>query len=141
MPNNEQIVRELYAAAEGHGTDAAKFSSMFSENGYMRDMPSGTEFRGEAIGESIAGFVSAFPDVHRELLTTCVADNVVVVELTIQGTHTGELALPSGALAPTGKTINVPCCDVFKLENGKVTAFHCYKIDSVMLQQLGAGTD
>lgn len=141
MPNNEEIVRELYSAAEGHGTDAAKFVSMFSEDGYMRDMPSGTEFRGEAIGESIAGFVSAFPDAHRELLTTCVAENVVVVELSIQGTHTGELTLPSGALAPTGKTINVPCCDVFYLENGKVTAFHCYKIDSVMMKQLGVGSD
>lgn len=107
----------------------------------MRDMPSGTEFRGEAIGKSIAGFVSAFPDVHREVLTTCVAENVVVVEITIRGTHTGELALPSGALASTGKTIDVPCCDVFYLENGKVTAFHCYKIDSVMLQQLGVGTE
>lgn len=141
MPNNEEIVRELYAAAEGHGTDPAKFVSMFSEDGYMRDMPSGTEFRGDAIGESIAGFVSAFPDAHRELLSTCVADNVVVVELTIQGTHKGEMPLPSGALAPTGKAIDVPCCDVFYLENGKVTAFHCYKIDSVMLKQLGVGID
>ena len=141
MPNNVEIVRELYAAAEGRGTDPAKFVSMFSDDGYMRDMPSGTDFRGEAIGESISGFVSAFPDAHRELLTTCVAENVVVVELSIRGTHTGELALPSGALPPTGKTIDVPCCDVFYLENGKVTAFHCYKIDSIMLQQLGVGTN
>lgn len=139
MPNNEDIIKELYAAAEGHGTDPDKFVSMFSPDGYMRDMPSGTEFRGAAIGESIAGFVSAFPDAHRELLTTCVTNNVVVVELAIRGTHTGDLALPSGTLAPTGKTLDVPCCDVFYLEDGKVTAFHCYKIDSVMLQQLGVG--
>lgn len=141
MQNNEQIVRELYAAAEGPGINAAKFTAMFSEAGYMRDMPSGREFRGEDIGKSIAGFGSAFPDVHRELLTTCVAENVVVVELAIRGTHTGDLQLPSGVLAPTRKTIDVPCCDVFYLENGKVAAFHCYKIDSVMLQQLGVGTD
>jgi SnoaL-like polyketide cyclase len=141
MPDNEEIIKELYAAAEGHGTDAAKFTSMFSEEGYMRDMPSGKEFRSEAIGESIAGFVSAFPDVHREWLSNCVAENVVVVELAIRGTHTGELALPSGIMPPTGKTIDVPCCDVFYLENGKVTSFHCYKIDSVMLQQLGVGSD
>jgi hypothetical protein len=65
-----------------------------------------------------------------------VAGNVVVVELAIRGTHTGALPLPSGSLAPTGRTIDVPCCDVFHLENGKVTSFHCYNAASVMQQQL-----
>jgi predicted dinucleotide-binding enzyme len=31
--------------------------------GYMYDIPSGVKFRGRAIGDSIAGFASAFPDV------------------------------------------------------------------------------
>ena len=137
MLSNEEIIRELYAAAEGQGTDIEKFVSMFSDEGYMRDVPSGTEFRGQAIGDSIAGLVSAFPDVHRELLNIYVAKDVVVVELAIRGTHKGELALASGTLAPTGKTIDAPCCDVFKLEGGKVTCFHCYNYPSVMLQQLG----
>ena len=45
MLRNEEIIRELYAAAEGQGTDIEKFVSMFSDEGYMRDVPSGTEFR------------------------------------------------------------------------------------------------
>jgi hypothetical protein len=89
MLSNEEIIRELYAAAEGQGTDIEKFVSMFSDEGYMRDVPSGTEFRGQAIGDSIAGLVNAFPDVHRELLNIYVAKNVVVVELAIRGTHKG----------------------------------------------------
>ncbi len=137
MPSNEEIIRELYAAGEGQGMDTKKFVSMFSEEGYMLDIPSGTKFRGQAIGDSIAGLARAFPDVHRELLDFYVTENVVVVELAIRGTHKGELALASGALAPTGKTIDAPCCDVFKLEGGKVTCFHCYNYPSVMLQQLG----
>ncbi|HEX7782246.1 MAG TPA: ester cyclase [Sphingobium sp.] len=141
MPSNEKIIREIYATAEGRGTDVEKLVSLFSEDGYMRDMTTGTEFRGDAICESIAGFISAFPDVHRELVNLFVAGDVVVVELKIQGTHTGELTLASGALAPTGKKIDVPCCDVFHLENGKVRSFHCYKVDAVMLQQLGVGLD
>jgi predicted ester cyclase len=137
MLDNERIIRELCAAAEGQGTDIEKFVSMFSEEGYMWDMASGMKFRGKAIGESIAGMVSAFPDVHREIFKIHVAGDVVVVELAIRGTHKGELALASGTLAPTGKTIDAPCCDVFKLEGGKVTCFHCYNYPSVMLQQLG----
>jgi ketosteroid isomerase-like protein len=137
MPSNEEIIRELYAAGEGQGMDPKKFVSMFSEEGYMLDIPSGTKFRGQAIGDSIAALASAFPDVHRELLDFYVTENAVVVELAIRGTHKGELTLASGTLAPTGKTIDAPCCDVFKLEGGKVIAFNCYSMPSVMLQQLG----
>lgn len=137
MLSNEEIIRELYAAAEGQGTDIEKFVSMFSEEGYMYDIPSGIKFRGQAIGESIANFASAFPDVHRELISVYVAENVVVVELATRGTHRGELALASGTLAPTGKAIDVPSCDVFHLESGKIISFHCYNAASVMQQQLG----
>jgi predicted ester cyclase len=134
---NEEIIRELYAAAEGPGMDTEKFVSFFSEEGYMYDIPSGTKFRGKAIGDSIAALASAFPDVHRELLSIYVAENVVVVELRIRGTHKGELALGSKTIAPTGKAIDVPCVDVFRLESGKVISFNCYNSASVMQQQLG----
>ena len=139
MPGNEEIIRELYAAGEGQGMDTQKFVSMFSDEGYMWDMATGMKLRGKAIGDSIAGLASAFPDVHRELLSIYVVENVVVVELATRGTHKGELPLASGTLAPTGKAIDVPSCDVFHLENGKIKSFHCYNEASVMQQQLGVG--
>ena len=139
MPSNEEIIRELYAAGEGQGMDTEKFVSMFSDEGYMWDMASGTKLRGKGIGDSIAAFASAFPDVHREIFRIHVVDNVVIVELAIRGTHKGELHLPSGTLAPTGKKIDVPSCDVFHLENGKIKSFHCYNEASLMQQQLGVG--
>jgi predicted ester cyclase len=105
----------------------------------MYDIPSGIKFRGQAIGDSIAGFAGAFPDVHRELISIYVVENVVVVELATRGTHKGELTLASGTLAPTGKAIDVPSCDVFHLESGKIISFHCYNAASVMQQQLGVG--
>ncbi len=134
---NEEIIRKLYASAEPPGMDTEKFVSFFSEEGYMYDVPSGTKFRGKAIGDSIAALASAFTDLHRELLSIHVAKNVVVVEIRIQGTHTGKLALGSKTVAPTGKAIDVPCVDVFRLESGKVTSFNCYNLPSVMQQQLG----
>jgi uncharacterized protein len=134
---NEEIIRKLYAAAEEQGKGIEKFVSFFSEEGYMRDIPSGTVFRGKAIGDSIAAFASAFPDLHRELFSIYVVENVVVVELAIRGTHKGELALGSKTIASTGMAIDVPCCDVFHLESGKVISFNCYNAVSVMQQQLG----
>jgi hypothetical protein len=40
----------------------------------MYDIPSGKKFRGKAIGDSIAAFASAFPDVHPELLSIYVGE-------------------------------------------------------------------
>jgi predicted ester cyclase len=137
MLDHEKFIRKAYTYVEGQGLDTQKFVSMFSDEGYMLDMASGTKFRGKAIGDSVAGLATAFPDLHRELLSIYVAENVVVVELAVRGTHKGELALASGPLAPTGKTIDVPMCDVYHLEGGKIISFDCYNLPSVMLQQLG----
>jgi ketosteroid isomerase-like protein len=135
--DNEEIIRKLYAAGEGPEMDTEKFVSFFSEEGYMYDVPSGTKFRGKAIGDSIAALVSAFPDVHRELLSIYITGDVVVVELRIQGTHKGKLTLGSKTVAPTGMAIDAPCVDIFHLESGKITSFNCYNMPSVMQQQLG----
>lgn len=137
MRDNETIIRELYTLAEGGRMDMAAFVSAFSADGYMTDIPAAATLRGEAIGVYLEALAAAFPDIHRELFRLYVAGNVVVVELAIRGTHTGALSVASGVLAPTGRTVDVPCCDVFELKNGKVTSFHCYNAASVMQQQLG----
>ncbi|MFD2274290.1 nuclear transport factor 2 family protein [Undibacterium arcticum] len=85
MLNNEETVRELYAAAEGSGRDIAKFVSFFSDEEYMYDIPSGLKLHGQAIGDAIDAFANAFPDVHRELFNIYVAENIVVVELATRG--------------------------------------------------------
>jgi hypothetical protein len=51
----------LCAAAEGESLDTEKVVSMFSHDGYMWDMATGTMFQGKAIGESLAGLARAFP--------------------------------------------------------------------------------
>ena len=96
MLNNEEIVRELYAAAEGSGKDIAKLVSFFSDEGYMCDIPSGLKLHGQAIGDAIDAFARAFPDVHRELFNIYVAENVVVVELAIRERIKVSSHLPQG---------------------------------------------
>jgi hypothetical protein len=44
---------------------------------------------------------------------------------------------PFGMLPPTGKRMDAPCCDVFKLADGKLQRFDCYPEGSVILSQLG----
>ena len=64
-------------------------------------------------------------------------DDVVVVELSLNGTHRGDLVLPAGTIPPTGKVMKAPCCDVFHLVDGKVTSFDCYVAVPILLEQLG----
>nr|WP_285547119.1 ester cyclase [Dyadobacter frigoris] len=65
------------------------------------------------------------------------AENTVVVELSLNGTHKGPLQLPSGTIPATEKTMQTPCCDVFKIENGKIKSFHYYTATTIFLKQLG----
>jgi predicted ester cyclase len=141
VTDNERLIRELYDAAEGDRLDTGKFVSLFTSDGYMRDVPSGADLRGQAIGESIAGLAKAFPDVHREVFNVHVSGDVIVVELATRGTHQGQLSLGSQNLPPTGRTIDVPSCDVFHVRGGKIASFHCYNAASVMMRQLGVSQE
>lgn len=137
MATNEDLVRELYAAAEGDHRDADRFASLFHEDGYFEDESSGMRLYGREVGRLVEAVSSAFPDMHRERLQTYSAGDTVIVELRLQGTHLGDFHTGEGVLQATGRTFDVPCCDVFRLRNGKVEAFHCYNQLSVWLKQLG----
>jgi predicted ester cyclase len=84
-------------------------------------------------------YAAAFPDIHRELESFYFDDNVVVVELSLNGTHNGDLATAKGTIPATGKRIHAaaPCCDVFHITNGKITSFHRYLAVTIILGQLG----
>jgi hypothetical protein len=135
---NEKVIRELYRTAEVKDTNA--FVSLFTEDGYFWDVSAGVKYYGHDIGKTVDIYARAFPDMHRELLQLFVRDdeNVVIVELTLKGTHRGPLALPAGDIPATNEVIDAPCCDVFYLENGKVKAFHCYTAATILLAQIGA---
>lgn len=142
MSTNEEIIRELYAVAEGASLDLARFAALFAEDAYFLDMSSGQKWTGAKVRQPLEGLASIFPDFHRELLKVySAAADVIVVELRLQGTHAGDFPTQGGVLHATGKRFDVPCCDVFVMERGKVKAFHCYNMRSVWLEQLGAGKD
>lgn len=136
MTDHQHTIQKLYASAEATSLDIEAFLSCFWQDGYARDIPTQTDFRGSDIALVASGMAEAFPDIHRELFSIDVSGDTVVVELAIRGTHRGTIMTPSGPLAATGKVIDVPCCDVFRMKDGKVAAFHCYNASSIMQQQL-----
>jgi ketosteroid isomerase-like protein len=138
MATNVEIIRELYAVAEGPDRAGSKFASLFHDDGYFEDESSGMHLYGQDTSQLIDAIGSAFPDMHRELLQIYDAGDAIIVELKLQGTHQGDFHTGEGVLPPTGRRFDVPCCDVFRFRDGKLEAFHCYNQLSVWLKQLGA---
>jgi ketosteroid isomerase-like protein len=134
---NAAVIRELYNSAEGAAKDTAKFVSFFGEGGYFYDVAAGNKYYRQDIGLTVDIYATAFPNMHRELYSLYFKDDVVVVELSLNGTHKGNLAIPAGVIPPTNKDMHAPCCDVFHLKNGKVVSFHCYVAVPILLEQLG----
>ena len=133
---NEELIREAYAIAEVK--DVAGWVACFTPDGVFVDMSVGVTYRGpDEVGKPVENYGSAFSDMHRELYDVYVSGDVVIVELALQGTHDGPLSLPQGVLPPTGNRMDAPCCDVFRLENGRIQLFDCYPSGTVILGQLG----
>jgi len=134
---NAAVIRELYASAEAAAKNTPKFVSLFGEGGYFYDVSAGKKYYGKDLGSVVDAYAAAFPDMHRELYSMYFNDDVVVVELSLNGTHKGDLVIPEGVIPPTNKEMHAPCCDVFHLKDGKVLAFHCYVAVPILLGQLG----
>jgi ketosteroid isomerase-like protein len=136
MDSNEEFVRSAYAIAEAR--DIEGWIDCFTPDGVFVDNSIAVTYRGPSeVAKPVEYYGAAFSDMHRELYDIYVIGDVVVVQLALQGTHDGALHLPVGMLPPTGKRMNAPCCDVFKLAGGKIHRFDCYPEGSVILEQLG----
>lgn len=135
MTENERIIRTLYDVAEVQ--DTAAFVDLFAPDGYFYDVSAGQKYYGADIGKPVDIYARAFPDMHRALDKVMDAGDVIIVELSLNGTHKGPLVLPAGTIAPTGKEMHTPCCDVFTLKDGKVMSFHCYTAATILMAQLG----
>src|ERR1700755_24675 len=103
---NEQVIRTLYSLADAKSKDTPKFVSQFEDGGYFYDVSAGKKYYGADIGVTVDVYAAAFPDMHRELDSFYLDDNVVVVELSLNGTHKGDLVTPAGTLPPTGREIH-----------------------------------
>ena len=111
MSKNEEVIRSGYAAAEGGVNDVKTFVSLFTADGVILDVASGTEYRGKDLGRMVDAFATAFPDMHRDIHHVYETSDRVIVELSLNGTHRGPLVLPAGTLQATGREMHTPCCD------------------------------
>ena len=71
-------------------------------------------------------------DAHPKVKTLVIADGQAALEADFVGTHIGEfLGMP-----PTGKSVQVPYCVVYDLQDDKITALRAYIPMDLFAQQL-----
>ncbi len=80
----------------------------------------------------------AFPDSRATFNNAFATGNSVVLEVTWQGTHNGPLETPGGAIAATGKRIEIRACVVVELAGEKTKLQRHYFDMATLLEQIGA---
>jgi hypothetical protein len=79
---------------------------------------------------AIVGYGS---QVHAHALNIKESGDTVVVEFIGRGTHKGDLM----GIAPTGRSMNIPVCDVMELRDGKIYREREYMDMATLMVQLG----
>jgi ketosteroid isomerase-like protein len=136
MSSNVDFVRSAYDLAEQK--DIPGWKGCFTPDGAFTDNSVGVTYRApDEVSEPVENYGRAFSNMHRELYEIYEEGDIVIVQLALQGTQDGPLSLPLGVLPPTGNKMDAPCCDVFKLKDGRIQVFDCYPSGTVILTQLG----
>jgi steroid delta-isomerase-like uncharacterized protein len=131
-----EAVREHMTAEIAHGFD--KVIATFARPRYEL-FGAGETFDGEAdVRRYFWESRTAFPDQGNEVISMRAADDAIIVEFWLTGTHKGPLATPAGALPPTGRTFRQPMCAIFKFEGDKIVCERIYFDRMAILAQLVA---
>ena len=119
------------------GTDEDKILAYYSDNIVLR-VPAGT-FEGKtAVRDNwVRPFITAFPGNVNVILNLAYGKNLVAVEWSFEGVHTGSF----GNIEATGKQVQVPGCSFYEydLATRMIPAARIYFDVATLLRQIGAG--
>ena len=131
----EEIVREHMDSENRHEFDATL--DTFEHPRYEL-IATGEVYDGP---EEVSGYYDdtrrAFPDQRNELLALHHADDAVLVEAVVRGTHRG----PLRSLPPTGREFELPILAIFAFEGDELVCERVYFDQTTVLRQLGIARD
>lgn len=134
----ERALEEQIAAINAR--DAARLAASYREDAVVRDPQYAEPLRGRvAVEDDATGYFRAFPDMRAEVTCSVVSGSTLAVEMTMVGTHTGPLALPTGEeVPPTNQPLRFTMAFFDTVdENGMIIDERRYYDIADQLRQLG----
>jgi steroid delta-isomerase-like uncharacterized protein len=133
--NRERLVREHMESENRHEFDVtlATFDHPRYEligTGDVYDGP-------EEVARYFEETRTAFPDQRNELIALHHAEDAVIVEANLYGTHDG----PFRGLPPTGRRFEMRFCAVFLFDEDRLVCERVYFDSNTVLRQLGIARD
>ena len=92
----------------------------------------------EAMAAAAEGWKRAFPDAHGTVRNAMASGNTAILEITWQGTQTGDLVGPQGTIPASGRQVSLPAIWVAEVEGDKTKAVRHYFDLMTLLAQIGA---
>jgi steroid delta-isomerase-like uncharacterized protein len=135
MTQHHEIASQFYESFAAGDIDSAV--AVFADHLETVDPGMGTVVGLPKFREYLEGFKRAMPDARAVISRMYEADDTIIVEGRLLGTHTGPLAGPDGDVEPSGRTIDVPFADFSRIQDGKIVAYHTYYDQISFLTQLG----
>ncbi|MGQ0803465.1 MAG: ester cyclase [Actinomycetota bacterium] len=127
----EAVVREHMESENRHDFDATL--ATFSHPRY-EIIPTGQVYDGpNAVMEYFRASRAAFPDQRNELIALHHADDAVIAEFDLLGTHRG----PLFGIPPTGRSFTCRTVALFLFENDRIVCERVYFDSATILAQLG----
>jgi limonene-1,2-epoxide hydrolase len=111
MADNEKIVRDFITAWSRLNVD--EIVSYFAEDGVYRNMPTQAVKGHAALHQFIATFLKMWSKTEWDILNIMSKGNVVIAERLDR-------------TVAMGKNVDLPCCGVFEMQNGKIKVWRDY---------------
>jgi steroid delta-isomerase-like uncharacterized protein len=137
MANIIEIAKAATIAYNDKNWDKVK--AVFVEKAVYDEKGTGRRIQGIGqIIEAWQGWSKAIPDSKATFVAEYASGDTAVLEVVWKGVHTGPLQTPTGIIPASNKRIDLPACQVLKVEGGKVTSFTHYFDMVTLLTQIGA---
>jgi ketosteroid isomerase-like protein len=130
------IARSSYEAWNDRDFD--RFTEVLA-NGELVMMGSGETLKGKEGARQFAEmWATGFPDGRVTFDNVCESDDMVCIEITGRGTHTGPLNTPMGSFEPTGKSVELKLCDCCSFtSDGTAKQVRTYFDTGSLMAQIG----
>ncbi len=92
----------------------------------------------DAIIELMQGWRDAMPDVTGTVTSAVEGDGRVALEVTWEGTQTGEMVTEEGTIPPSGRSQRTPAAFLFDFDGDRLTESRHYFDMLGFLKQIGA---